>query len=85
MTYEKAYLKIRGISDEQIKTCNYQRGTCRTHRRFTKAIILGQFLYWSRHVKDFDKFKEQEFEISQTETGEIKEIELSYGWIYKSY
>jgi hypothetical protein len=43
------------------------------------AIILNQFLYWSERTRDFDKFLEEE-----RERDPGKEIELTYGWIFKS-
>ncbi len=48
-----------------------------------KAVILNQFIYWSRRVYDFDKMVEEEQKRYQNEGKEL-EIEPCCGWIYKT-
>ena len=43
------------------------------------ALILNQFLYWTKRTNDFDKFIKEE--LSRDETSKMK---LRNGWIYKS-
>lgn len=43
------------------------------------AVVLGQFIYWSERVKDFDDFIKEEKKRDQN----IK-VDFSHGWIYKS-
>jgi hypothetical protein len=43
------------------------------------AIILQQFIYWSRRVEDFDRFIQEE----QMRRGEKLDIPLQHGWIWK--
>jgi DNA-binding MarR family transcriptional regulator len=47
---------------------------------FVQAILLGQFLYWTSRVKDFDSFLEEESRITGKKTDHLKR----HGWIYKS-
>jgi len=49
---------------------------------FEKAAILGQMIYWSERVKDFDVFIEEENK--RRELHGKEPIELQHGWIYKS-
>lgn len=50
---------------------------------YIKALILNQFLYWSERTKDFDKFVQEEKDRFSVEDDDLN-MELSYGWIYKS-
>lgn len=49
---------------------------------YKPAILLGQFLYWSERVKDYDYFKLEENK--RLSDHNFEEIELSHGWIYKT-
>lgn len=51
-------------------------------RDYHKAIILGQFLYWTERLKDYNKFIEEENERRDYEGQES--VELTNGWFYKS-
>lgn len=70
---KKEHILKRSVIKEELVslTCNY-----------ITAIILNQLIYWSERVRDFDKFLVQEKELAEL-NGEKKEIELTYGWIYK--
>jgi DNA-binding MarR family transcriptional regulator len=50
----------------------------------TRALILGQMIYWSERVRDFDKFVNEEIERAKDEGKKI-DMPLSKGWIYKGY
>lgn len=43
------------------------------------AILLQQFIYWSRKVEDFDRFIQEE----QIRRGEELDIPLKHGWFWK--
>lgn len=47
---------------------------------YVDAVLLGQLLYWSERVSDFDEFIKQEAEAENKEPDGLR-----YGWIYKSY
>lgn len=49
---------------------------------FEKAVVLGQMIYWSERIKDFDAFIAEENERRKQNNKEP--IELQHGWIYKS-
>ena len=42
------------------------------------ALTLGQLIYWSERVGDYDKFLQEE-----KERGNGADVELRHGWIYK--
>ena len=46
------------------------------------AIVLGQIIYWSERVKDFDEFIKEENARSEKEG--IGCFDLQNGWIYKT-
>lgn len=48
-----------------------------------KAIILNQFIYWSRRVRDFDRFLAEE-DARMREVGRRVNVRPTNGWIYKS-
>ncbi len=43
------------------------------------AILLQQFIYWSRKVEDFDRFIQEE----QIRRGEELDISFKHGWFWK--
>lgn len=50
---------------------------------FVLAIVLGQFLYWSDRVRDFDKLLLEEKSRAEKDGNPINNIEPANGWIYK--
>lgn len=50
----------------------------------SRALILNQMIYWSERIRDFDKFIDEEVKRSNNEGRDIN-IDLTKGWIYKSY
>lgn len=50
---------------------------------YVKALLLGQLMYWSERVKDFDEFIEEEKRRKEF-NGETFDVEKLNGWIYKS-
>lgn len=53
-----------------------------TGRDHVKALILNQFLYWSKRVRDFDKLLAEESKRMQQD-GEEANVSPTNGWIYK--
>ncbi len=78
-------IKLRGNGEnmDKLKRAVIKEELVTLTGDFVKAVILSQILYWSERVRDFDKFCLQEQEIYKKE-GKEKEINLTYGWIYKS-
>lgn len=48
---------------------------------YIKALIINQFLYWSKRIKDFDKYIQEENQRRSVESQ--PDIEKTHGWIYK--
>lgn len=67
------------ISPEKLKRVPLKEELVKLTGCFIKALILQQFLYWSERVHDFDAFIAEE----KLRNPDL-EIELRYGWIYKS-
>lgn len=70
------------MTDVKIKKAVIREDLLSITNDYRKAIILNQFIYWSERVSDADKFIKKENEIAKN-NGE-EEIELFYGWIYKT-
>lgn len=47
-----------------------------------EAIILNQFIYWTEHMYNYDKYMMEEKERYKNEGKEI-DVPLTHGWIYK--